>query len=68
MLRFISFTGMLIILSVNMLNFQFAHKSSEILCSLGTSHYLNGEYSNAIIAYEKVSSNLFSCIIFDVKL
>ena len=32
----------------------FTHKSAEVLCSLGTSQYLNGEYSNAIGSFEKL--------------
>ena len=34
--------------------FKFTHRSAEILSSLGTSQYLNGEYSNAISSFEKV--------------
>lgn len=36
------------------LDSSFTHKSTEILCSLGTSQYLNGEYTNAQASFEKL--------------
>ena len=36
------------------LDSEFMHKSTEILSSLGTSHYLNGDYLNSVSAFEKV--------------
>lgn len=30
------------------------HRSAEVLCSLASSQYLNGEYSNAMSSFEKV--------------
>lgn len=40
--------------SLKTLDANFGHKSSEILCSLATSQYLNGEYSNAMCSFEKL--------------
>lgn len=36
------------------IDMNFGHKSAEILCSLATSQYLNGEYMNAISSFEKL--------------
>jgi len=36
------------------IDLSFGHKSTEILCSLAYSQYLNGEYSNATSSFEKL--------------
>jgi outer membrane protein assembly factor BamD (BamD/ComL family) len=39
------------------LDSEFMHKSAEILSSLGTSYYLNGDYLNSVTTFEKVNDN-----------
>lgn len=40
--------------SLKVIDTNFGHKSTEVLCSLATSQYLNGEYSNAMGSFEKL--------------
>lgn len=38
----------------NYSNFQFLHRSAEVLCALAMSQFSNGEYANACATFDKL--------------